>query len=307
LINFRYHIVSLMAVFLALSVGIVLGVTLRGPVNKGLVTQADQDRKQVEALRAELDRRDSLDEYRDAYALRVGKQQTQGILTGERVALIVMPDAPTGVVNNLTTAVTEAGGTLTHTVKINKLAFDPTKADDVAKVVNQFSAPLELTDTMSNATKFGLAVGRAFLSRQTVIRDSMATNVSDALTGGGLMAVSGKSTGLAELALVVTAEATDPRPTNDLLVSHIEMDVAFKQHGAVVLAGPNSDDIDGTDVLTARTEAASVDTLSTVDVADLTSGVTTTIMAGKEQLLGRQGHYGALTKADAPLPQLPVR
>ena len=48
--------------------------------------------------------------------------------------------------------------------------------------------------------------------------------------------------------------------------------------------------------------------LSTVDVADLSSGVMTTMLAGQEQLLGREGrHYGALARADAPLPTLPVR
>ena len=48
--------------------------------------------------------------------------------------------------------------------------------------------------------------------------------------------------------------------------------------------------------------------LSTVDVADLSSGVTTTMLAGQEQLLGREGrHYGALARADAPMPTLPVR
>jgi hypothetical protein len=51
-----------------------------------------------------------------------------------------------------------------------------------------------------------------------------------------------------------------------------------------------------------------VDSLSTVDVADLSSGVTTVVLAGKERLLGRpSAHYGALTRADAPLPELPVR
>ena len=51
-----------------------------------------------------------------------------------------------------------------------------------------------------------------------------------------------------------------------------------------------------------------VDSLSTVDVADLSSGVTTVVLAGKERLLGRPSqHYGALTRADAPLPELPVR
>ena len=75
----------------------------------------------------------------------------------------------------------------------------------------------------------------------------------------------------------------------------------------LVLAGPNSAEFEGTDVLTARNESDAVDVLSTVDVADLTSGVTTTVLAGKEQLLGRQGHYGAFSKADAPMPNLPVR
>ena len=61
-------------------------------------------------------------------------------------------------------------------------------------------------------------------------------------------------------------------------------------------------------MLQARTDASSVDLLSTVDVADLASGVTTTVLAGKEQLLGTLGkHYGALAKADAPAPDLPVR
>jgi hypothetical protein len=76
----------------------------------------------------------------------------------------------------------------------------------------------------------------------------------------------------------------------------------------VVLAGPNSEDIEATDVLAARSDPTAVDSLSSVDVADLSSGVTTVVLAGKERLLGRPPqHYGALAKADAPLPDLPVR
>ena len=53
-------------------------------------------------------------------------------------------------------------------------------------------------------------------------------------------------------------------------------------------------------MLTARSDTNAVDVLSTVDVADLESGVVTTVLAGKEQLLGSGGrHYGALSKADA--------
>ena len=50
MINFRYHIVSLMAVFIALSVGIAVGVSLSPSVDQGLLQQAAQDRKQVTDL-----------------------------------------------------------------------------------------------------------------------------------------------------------------------------------------------------------------------------------------------------------------
>jgi hypothetical protein len=231
------------------------------------------------------------------------------MLTGRTVAVIVMPDAPSTVVNTISKAVTDSGGVLTHTVKINRDAFDPTKAAAVTKAIAPFNSELQLTDTMSNGTRLGLALGRTIFGKQASPRDEVSLNLADSLKGAGLIEVAGKSTEQAELAVVVTDKTSDPRPTMELLNDHVQMDIALKQHAAgVVLAGPNSDSIDGTDVLTARNDQDAVDVLSTVDVADLASGVATTIMAGKEQLLGHQaGHYGALTKADAPLPQLPVR
>jgi hypothetical protein len=308
MINFRYHIVSLMAVFLALSVGIVLGVTLRGPVDRGLATQAAQDRTQVRDLRAELDRRDALDDYREAWEQRAGTQVTSDMLSSRTVAIVAMPDAPTGVVNALSTAVTQAGGTMTHTVKVNADVFDPGKAEAVNAALEPFATELQLTDAMSPARKFGLAVGRANLSEQRTELDPTAVNISEALTDAGLVTADGRSEETAELVIVVTDEATEPQATPELLESHVELDIALKSRAAgVVVAGPNSGNIQGTDVLSVRNISDSADLLSTVDVADLSSGVATTIMAGKEQLLGRHGHYGALTKADAPLPQLPVR
>ena len=98
MINFRYHIVSLMAVFIALSVGIAVGVSLSPSVDQGLLQQAAQDRKQVTDLRAELDRRKALDDYRNAYDEQVGTAVTAGVLNGQRVAMVAMPDAPASVV-----------------------------------------------------------------------------------------------------------------------------------------------------------------------------------------------------------------
>jgi hypothetical protein len=307
MINFRYHIVSLMAVFLALSVGIVVGVSLRPSVDQGLTTQAAQDRKQVQDLRAELDRRNNLDKYRDAYASRVAPSVTQGVLASERVTLIAMPDAPSGVVDQIAKAVPIAGGAVTRTARVDASAFDPAKAAAVDNALAAYKGPLGLNDSMSTATKIGIALSEALLSKEPAEDDALSTAVSKSLSNAGLVGINGKSTSRAQLALVVTAQASDP-PVADQQSAHVQFDLALRSVApGVVVAGPNSDGIEGTDVLAVRNDAASVDVLSTVDVADLPSGVSTAILAGKEQLLGRHGHYGALTGSTAPAPVLPVR
>lgn len=308
MINFRYHIVSLMAVFLALSIGIVLGVTFGAPVNAGITTQAAADRKQVQDLRAELERRAALDEYRDAWATRVGRSLTQGELADRRVGLVAMPDAPAGVVDAIATAVTEAGGILASTSRVNSNAYDPAKVDDLNRALGQYGGDLGLVSAMSDGTRFGLALGRALGARDVTDDDPLADGLRDALTRASLVDIDDEGVGQAQLLIVVTAEATEPRTATELLTAHVDTDVALRQYVlGVVVAGPNSENIEGTDVLTARNDAEALELLSTVDVADLPSGVGTVILAGEEQLLGKQGHYGALAKADNPLPVLPVR
>ena len=54
MIDFRYHLVSLVAVFLALAVGIVLGTTaLNGPLTRGLQSTEAKLRSTADNLRAQ--------------------------------------------------------------------------------------------------------------------------------------------------------------------------------------------------------------------------------------------------------------
>jgi hypothetical protein len=308
LINFRYHIVSLMAVFIALSVGIAVGVSLSPSVDQGLLQQAAQDRKQVADLRAELDRRKALDNYRNAYDEQVGEAVTAGVLNGQRVAMVAMPDAPASVVRSISDAVVVAGGTVVRDVKVNAEAFDSAKAEDVTDALGDYFGPLGLNDTMSAATRLGVAVGRSIGSKDVEDRDALAIAVGESLERRGLVTISKELAAQAQLIIVVAAPASDPPFTSEELTAHVQFDVGLTTRAGVVLAGPNSEEIEGTDVLAARSDPTAVDSLSTVDVADLSSGVTTVVLAGKERLLGRPSqHYGALAKADAPLPELPVR
>ncbi len=308
MINFRYHIVSLMAVFIALSVGIAVGVSLSPSVDQGILAQAAQDREQVTELRTELDRVKALDAYRDEYAQQVGDQVIDGMLSGVRVALVSMPDAPATVTEAIGTEVVAAGGVLVREATVTAEAFDPAQAEALTAAVDPFRSGLGTDPTSSQATLFGRALSRSIGNRGVVDRDDTAVRLGEALSKGGWVNLTGNATTQAELVIVVTAEASDPRPAVDVLTAHVQFDLALKDGAAVVLAGPNSEDLEGTDVLAARSDPVAVDTLSSVDVVDLPSGVTTVVLAGKEQLNGTIGkQYGALAKSDAPLPTLPVR
>ncbi|WP_375433019.1 copper transporter [uncultured Friedmanniella sp.] len=312
MINFRYHIVSLMAVFLALAVGIVAGVSLGPSVKEGLNVQlnaqAEQDRLKVVELRAELDQANALAKYRDAYATRVGPQVTAGALGGFGVAVVVMPDAPSAVVTNISEAVGDAGGTVVRSVKVDDDAFDAAKAEGLDAVVEPYQNEAGLEDSMTAATRFGRVLGWSIGAKAPQERDQNAVAAGEALQKAGFATFSDDSSRRAELIIVVTAPAPNPQLSPDVLQAHVQTDVALLVHASgVVVAGPDSENINGTDVLAVRSDSGAAGRLSTVDVADLPSGVTTTVLAGQQQLLGQHGHYGALAKADAPLPTLPVR
>ena len=308
MINFRYHIVSLMAVFIALSVGIAVGVSLGPSVDQGLLRQAEQDRKQVAELRAELNRRNALDEYRDAYDQQAGEPLIQGALGGVPVAVVTMPDAPGRVVTDITAAVASAGGTVVREAAVRPDAFDPTRVDELTEALGGLAGQVPLNEEMTQAEKVGTALARSIAAPQAEDRDQLALALGTALSRAGLVAINGRSAAQAQLVIVVSAEASEPPATSDVLDAHVEFALALKTRAGVVLAGPNSGQIESTDVLAARSDPQGNNLLSTVDVADLSSGVITTVLAGQEQLLGREGrHYGALARADAPLPTLPIR
>ncbi len=307
MINFRYHIVSLMAVFLALAVGIALGVTLvSGEANRGLAAQAEQDRRQVQVYRQQLEQQRLLDRYRDSYATQVGGQVTANMLTGSFVAVVAMPDAPNSVVHSVQQAVKDSGGTLTATATVSGDVFDPAQTAKVRKAISPYSKRYPADATLP--ARVGTLLGRALLASHAGNADPTADAIANGLDGS-VVSLDRSGTQTAELAIVVTAAASDPPVGGQILDRHVAFDLALHRPAAgVVIAGPNSTGVDGTDVAAVRSDPTSRQQLSSVDVADLPSGVSTVIMAGRELLNGDEPHhYGYNNSVDAAVPQLPIR
>ncbi|MFN8203774.1 MAG: copper transporter [Solirubrobacteraceae bacterium] len=112
--DFRYHALSLVAVFLALAVGLLLGVAIG---DSGLVSSAQKDienslRGDVRASRAEADEvRGELTRHVD-YEKQTYPDLVAGRLPGARIGLLFLGSTEGGVVDQVREAIEPAGGDL---------------------------------------------------------------------------------------------------------------------------------------------------------------------------------------------------
>ena len=112
--DFRYHALSLAAVFVALVVGLLLGVAIgdqelvssaQDKLRRNLASDVREARDESARLRAEIDRRRR---YEDATFAPL----VQGRLSGRRVTLLFLDDRNEAIFQHVRGAIAPAGGTL---------------------------------------------------------------------------------------------------------------------------------------------------------------------------------------------------
>lgn len=137
--DFRYHVVSLVAVFLALIVGIVIGVGLSG---QGILEEGERDvlNDQIERLQAERDAANQRAEERlagQAFVEEAYDAVMAGRLEGVSVAVLFLGSADPDLRGEITEAVEEdAGGTVVRFRSLSLPAGESALAstEDVADV-----------------------------------------------------------------------------------------------------------------------------------------------------------------------------
>ena len=119
MIDFRYHLVSIVAVFLALAIGIVLGSTeLQGDTIDALRLSSSQLNKELNVSNGQ----------RDSYEQQVGADQQflqtaeprllANELPGMRIAVVTEPGASSAVISGIKQAAVLAGATVTGEVAL---------------------------------------------------------------------------------------------------------------------------------------------------------------------------------------------
>jgi hypothetical protein len=328
-IDFRYHLVSIVAVFLALAIGIVLGSTeLQGPTYN-LLNQTTA--KLQDELNQASNQRDAAQQQANLgqnYAQAVEPVVLHNLLAGQRLLIITEPGAPASVVTAISNAATQdAGATVTGQIALQSKFFD--NSDTTLDALNQVNRAMSEADgiVLNTGTTYqqqaaqvlaGEILTRASGStagQQVSVQpssspsaggaqDTTAQTMLTTYANEGFLTVSGRPSATATLAVVVTPQTApadgSADPLDQLLVPVAE-ELAAKS-SATVVASVSADSGSGSPISVLRASSAA-GKVSTVDDADFVAGQSTVIEALANQLNGgNPGSYGFANGASAVAP-----
>jgi len=335
MIDFLYHLVSLVAVFLALAVGIVLGAgPLKDPIGATLTQSVQQLRNDRDALNQQLKTAQAGLDSRDAFITEMEHGLVADQLGGRSVVLVTLPGADVDAVKPLTQAIIDAGGKVTGRIDVQNGWVDPGSRAAREQAVRTITAslggdtgttasPSQPTPQASTATGTASSFADAaqLLARAVVTTELSSSEKSDAaektvldgLGRAGLIEVNGDTPGRATQAVLlvpgvaqlVHGAAPSPTPTVSVDPAMPWLALASALDAAstgTVVVGPASSAATGGVLAAVRAQPQLASTLSTVDTGGTPMGDVTTVFALREQQLGEAGNYGFADGASAPVP-----
>jgi hypothetical protein len=306
-IDFRYHIVSIVAIFFALGAGVVLGAgPLKGTQSELVQAQAEKDRQQLADARAELVQVKALDKYRDDFVAKVTTGLTDGKLTGKRIVVVTMPNADGDLTTSIQDELEKAGGQVTTKVALDARLFDPGQRQLVESLVTQLvTADIQVPADSTTYQRAGLILARGVAAKEEgKPADADSTKIISGLTGGKLLSLKpSQIKDRGSLIVVVAAKPPTPTPDNSTYNDAVDFIQGLDEgSGGVVVAGTPDTAQNGGLIKALRSDSEASKIVSSVDVADLPSGQMTVVFALVEQASGKAGHYGAVDAKNGVAP-----
>jgi len=306
-IDFRYHIVSIVAIFFALGAGVVLGSgPLKGAGNELVQAQAEKDRQQLADARAELVQVKALDKYRDDFVAKVTTGLTDGKLTGKKIVVVTMPNADGDLTTSIQDELEKAGGQVTTKVALDAKLFDPGQRQLVESLVTQLvTADIQFPADSTTYQRAGLILARGVAAKEEgKPADADSTKILSGLTGAKLLSLKpSQIKDRASLIVVVAAKPPTPTPDNSTYNDSVDFIQGLDEgSGGVVVAGTPETAQNGGLIKALRSDSDASKIVSSVDVADLPSGQMTVVFALVEQASGKAGHYGAVDAKNGVAP-----
>ena len=307
MIDFRYHLVSLISVFLALAVGVVLGA---GPLQNSLGTALNDQvtalRENRNATQTKLEQTETAVNERDSYITQAASGLLPGTLASKNVAMVLLPEAKAEDADAIAAQLKNAGATVTGRVSLTSTWVDLSRENYRSTFSGQVQGHLGSTNSKDANGILGEALAKALTANDDSSRVLMdMLSVTADKSGTPFVTVDSTPTAPAEMIVVV-----GPRPQ------------ASSGKGATVEASPGEDpkawakalagtagraptvvvgSADGDDgvVSIIRSEKAKV---TTVDSVGQIAASVSTPLALASTRAGTIGHYGFDKGAEAVMP-----
>ena len=308
MIDFRYHLVSIVAIFLALALGIILGsTTLSQSVTKGLQRQAASLAKSKEELRRNQVRLEAQVEGDEAFARAMGPQLVADRLKGQSLVFVETPGASNESIEQLSALAKSAGAAVTGRVTVQKKFLD----DNQVGTLDELAGQLKPGDMAFPQGAGAYDKAAAVLASALVTKDAASTGREDAsaaaiLAGfrqAGYVTTTGKPGQHATLAVMIAPSslyAYDGGDTDNKALLSLAAALDGAGRGTVV-GGPSTSVQEGG--LIAALRDSDIDkTVSSQDTVDTASGQVVTILALQNELGGKAGRYGTGSGVNGYLP-----
>ena len=310
MIDFRYHLISLVAVFLALGLGVLMGTEV---LNDQLVQQLKSNYARAEQHNADLERDiDDLDNRLDAatgFANEAAPWLMRGELNGRSIVVVTIEGTDGGMIGDIDDAIRSSGGETASTITLTaKFALhDQTSRDQLALAIDSTSseAPDLRTDAgIVLAERIADAAAEAPSSnRPQVVAQQRLTSLVRNLIEDDFLAVRvdpDRPLVPSNSMVLVLAGGADKRPfdASDLVPS---LGQGLSDRGTPVLVGESLDSTWGVVSLIRDTPQAAA-SVATVDQADTIEGRVAVVLGLERTFAGDIGHYGVGPGATEIIP-----
>lgn len=301
MISFRYHLVSLIAVFLGIALGVVVGTSvLNGAVVGDLRSQVSDLKESNGALSAQTQVLRARSANADLLAQTYGSKIASGSLAKTSVVLLGAPGAPKSMLDTVADQVESAGGKVAGRLQLTKDFSDPQRANDIRSLATSGVHPigLQLPNTEDAGTLAGALLGFVLLGH------GQSTDLAQVVAGfGTLNMIKATGTPAAGKLLLLVAPGALPK-TSDAgrMLLSFTTQLGAPTGGATVVVGDPASDTAGGLVALVRQDGTASKAVSSVDDANTALGQLTVVLTGAEALAGRKGHYGVGAGNDGLLP-----
>jgi hypothetical protein len=310
-IDFRYHLISIVAVLLALSIGIVMGSgVLGGPLLNDLQDRADRIRRINGELRAESESRLTRINELEAFMEEAEPYLVNGTLVGEEIVLFELPGVSSSVTEELRSSVGLADGNVVTQIEMtDKLELsDEIERDELALAISSISSSHdELRVEM--ARQLGARTAAAADQRDPggpgpVTADERLEDLLEGLQDAGFLSIErteGEDTVPGGAIFVIVGGMEDPFFEMGPMATALALELV---DGGAVLAGETSDS--RAEILVSMIDEGDAEqAIATSDGVDTTIGRIAAVLGLDLASEGEVGHYGIGPTASETIPDFP--